>query len=226
MFEVEKIYNEGKLLVRAMNFPQISRVHSELVYDCSTWANEFSMLMDGNLNSASSTLIIPGVGVSTYKNIGFLIDSDKANCFHIAKSDSGSSGRLIDGDFLAVNPDFQTINELANYIKTSGDTIMNEVNIVASLDSVVGLFFIESPNPITLLRRLYVAKECIKDITGIDYPIYSYDRKNGRLNNFVLTDEILEYIIQGLKCNKLFYWPDNYKEPVEKEIGSTNSLKL
>ena len=120
----------------------------------------------------------------------------------------GSHGQQINGDFSA------------------NDTNMNEININASIDSVVGLFFNECPNQELLLQMFYVAKECIKDITGIDYPIYSYDRVNGRLNSFILTDEIEEHIIQGLKCNQLFYWPDNYDEPVEKEIGSTNSLRL
>lgn len=226
MDEAESIYSEEKLLVRAMDFPQIQRGTNGLEYNCNDWANEFCMLMDGKLTSASSTLIVPGVGVSTYKNIGFLIDSDLANCFHIAKSDSCSSGNISDGDFHAAEPDFKTINELANYISTSGDTTMNEVNINASIDSVVGLFFNECPNQELLLQMLYVAKECIKDITGLDYPIYSYDSKNGRLNRFVLTDEVVEQITQSLKSNQLFYWLENYDEPVVKEIGITNSHVL
>lgn len=223
MDKVESLYAEGKLLVRAMDFPQIQRGTNGFEYDCSNWANEFCLLMDGKLTSASSTLIIPGVGVSTYKNIGFLIDSDLSNCFHITKSDSSSSGNINDGDFHASEPDFKTIAELANYISTSGDSTMNEVNINASIDSVVGLFFNECPNQELLLQMLYVAKECIKDITGIDYPIYSYNSKNGRLNSFVLTDEIVKQITQSLKTNQLFYWPDNYDDPVEKEITITNS---
>ncbi len=190
MAEVENIYNEGKLLVRAMDYPQLQMGNSGPEYDCSVWANEFCRLMNGKLTSASSTLIVPGVGVSTYKNIGFLIDSDKADCHHISKSDSSSSGNISDGDFLANNADYQTIEELANYIRTSQDTTMNEVNINSSVDSVVGLFLNECPKQAFLLQMLYVAKECIKNITGVDYPIYSYDSNNGRLNRIVLTDEL------------------------------------
>ena len=223
MNNVERIYNEGKLLVRAMDWPQVQKGPNGLEYNCSVWANEFCMLMDGKLTSASSTLIIPGVGVSTYKNIGFLIDSDRANCFHISKSDSCSNGNISDGDFHASEADFQTINELANYIRTSKDTTMNEVNINASIDSVVGLVFNECPKQELLFQRLYVAKKCIKDITGIDYPIYSYDLKNAKLTNIDLTDELVEQITQCLKSNQIFYWPDEYNEPVVKEIGYTNS---
>ena len=55
-----------------------------------------------------------------------------------------------------------------------------------------------------------------------NYPIYSYDSKNGRLSSFILTDEVVEQITHGLKSNQLFYWPDNYDKPVVKEIGITN----
>ena len=109
MDKVESIYSEKKLLVRAMDFPQLKNSNNGLEYDCTTWANEFCMLMNGNLSSASSTLIIPNVGVSTYKNIGFLINSDLANCFHIAKSDSGSSGNISSGDFFLIKLIFKLL---------------------------------------------------------------------------------------------------------------------
>ena len=226
MDEAESIYSEEKLLVRAMDFPQVQRGTNGLEYNCSDWANEFCMLMDGKLTSASTTLIVPGVGVSTYKNIGFLIDSELANCFHIAKSDSCSSGNINDGDFHAAEPDFKTINELANYIRTSGDTTMNEVNINASIDSVVGLFFNECPNQELLLQMIYIVKKCLINITGIDYPIYSYDSKNGKLNYIDLTNELETQIIQNLKTTNLFYWPDEYEEPVVGKIENSHSHVL
>ena len=226
MQDVETIYNEGKLLVRAMDFPQVQRGSEGLEYNCTDWANEFSMMMNGELNSLSSTLIIPGVGVSTYKNIGFLVNSDMATCFHISKTDSSSSGSMAGGDFFASQADFQTVGELANYIADSNDTTMNEININASIDSVVGLFFNECPNQEILLRMVYVARKCIKRITGVDYPIYSYDSRNGRLNNVVLTDQIVEQITSGLKGKHIFYWPENYDEPVIEEIGVANKYVL
>ena len=226
MDEVGKIYSEGKLLVRAMDLPHLKNGNNGLEYDCSTWANEFCMLMNDGLSSASSTLIIPNVGVSTYKNIGFLINSDLANCFHISKSDSSSHGNISDGDFWASKADFQTIGDLANYICNSGDTTMNEVNINASIDSVVGLFFNECPRQDLLLQMIYVVKKCLKNITGIDYPIYSYDSKNGKLNYIELTNELETQIIHSLRTTNLFYWPDEYEEPVINEIGISSSLIL
>lgn len=87
------------------------------------------MLMNKGLSSASSTLIVPDTGVSTYKNIVFFINSDLANYFHISKSDSGSTGNKKNGDSFANKADFRTIMELANHIKVSNDNTMNEVNI-------------------------------------------------------------------------------------------------
>ena len=127
MEDAISLYNQDKLLVRAMDWPQISRGTNGLQYDCTSWANEFDMMMNSMLSSASSTLLVPGVGVSTYKNIGFLINSDTANCFHIATSDSGSSGNVENGDFFANKADFTTINELATYIKSNNSVDLNEV---------------------------------------------------------------------------------------------------
>lgn len=218
MNDAKTLYNEGKLLVRAMDRPQLKNGINGLEYDCTTWANEFCMLMAGKLSSASSTLIVPNVGVSTYKNIGFLINSDLANCFHIAKSDSGSSGNINNGDFMANKPDFQTIMELANYIKASNDTTMNEVNINASIYSIVGLFITECLMQDKLLQMIYIVKKCLDNVTGIDYPIYLYNSKDGKLNKIELTNELEQQIIQSLKTTQVFYWPDEYDEPVINDI--------
>ena len=222
MDKIERIYNDGKVLVRAMDFPQLQRGNNGLEYDCTTWANEFCMLMNGSLTSASSTLIIPNIGVPTYKNIGFLVNSDIADCFHIAKTDSGSRGNISNGDFFANEADFQTIKELANYIIAGGDTTMNEVNINASIDCVEGLVFNECPRQDLLLQKIYIVKTCLKNITGIDYPIYSYDTKNGKLNYVELADELETQIIQSLKTTNLFYWPDEYEKPVVEEINNSH----
>lgn len=214
MDNTQRLYNNGKLLVRAMDWPQLKNGTNGLEYDCTTWANEFCMLMNEELSSASSTLIVPNVGVSTYKNIGFLINSDLTNCFHISKSDSSSSGNIKNGDFFSSNPDFKTIMELANYIKASNDTTMNEVNIQASIDSVVGLFINECLQQNKLLQMIYVVKTCLANLTGIDYPIYLYNSQEGKLNKIELTPELEHQIIQSLKTTQVFYWPDEYDEPI------------
>ena len=226
MENVESLYKDGKLLVRAMDFPQLKNSSENLQYDCTIWANEFSMLMGNGLSSASSTLIVPGVGVSTYKNIGFLINSDLANCFHITKTDSGSNGNIADGDFNANKPDFETINELAEYIKTNNATDMNEVNIKTSIDSVEGLFIRSCPMQDELLKMIYVVRRCLEELTQVDYPIYLYDAKEGKISKIELTEELEQQIIDNLKTTQIFYWPDEYEEPVISNIDKVNVNSL
>ena len=223
MEDAVSLYNQDKLLVRAMDWPQISRGSEGLQYDCTSWANEFDMMMNKTLSSASSTLIVPGVGVSTYKNIGFLINSDKADCFHIATSDSGSSGNLENGDFHANKADFATISELANYIKENNSTDLNEVNINTNIDSVVGLFINECPLQERLLQMIYVAKKCIESMSGIDYPVYLYNSSEGKLKQMQISHEKEEEIIASLRTTQLFYWPDTYTEPVTEDLNMIKS---
>jgi len=216
--DVLRLYNEDKLLVRAMDWPRLSKSIEGLCYDCTTWANEFCFLMNGDLSSASSTLIIPNRGISTYKNIGFLINSDLCNCFHISKSDSLSSGNINDGNFWANNADFDMISELVEYIKNSNDTNMNEVNVKASIDSVVGLFINECLMQDRLLQMIYIIKKCLVNLTGIDYPLYLYNAREGNLKKIDLSFEMEQQIIDNLKTTQIFYWPDEYDKPIIDDI--------
>ena len=69
-------------------------------------------------------------------------------------------------------------------------------------------------------------KKCLQSVTNIDYPIYSYDSKNGKLNCIELTDELEAQIIQSLKTTNLFYWPEEYDEPIVEKISSSHSRVL
>lgn len=40
MDNVEQIYRKGKLLARAMDWPQLQKNGTELEYNCTTWANK------------------------------------------------------------------------------------------------------------------------------------------------------------------------------------------
>lgn len=221
MDNINELYNENKLLVRAMDSPLLKKNSDDLVYDTSTWANEFDYLLNDGLSSVSTTLIVPGVGVSTYKNIGFLINSDNADCFHIAKTDSGSRGNISNGDFFANEADFNTVDELASYIKENNATDLNEININADISSVVGLFINKCSRVDELLQRIYVIKKCLKEITEIDYPIYLYDSNNGTLEKIELTYQEEQEIIDNLQTADIYYWPDSYNEPVISNINNS-----
>lgn len=222
MDDVTQIYNDNKLLVRAMDIPRLQRIENGLAYDCTTWTDEFNFMKNGTLSSASTTLVIPNVGVSTYKNIGFLINSDFANCFHIAKSDSCSNGDISRGDFHANEPDFTSIEELANYIIENNSTTMNEVNIITTIDSVVGLFINKCQNQNRSLAMIYIVQQVLKQMLGIEYPIYVYDLNNGIIEKIEITPELEEEIKSNLRTKNFYYWPEEYPEPV---IDSLDNLK-
>lgn len=225
MDDVEKIYNEGKLLVRAMDQPEARINQKGKYYECHSWVDEFYSLMNGGLYSLSTTLVVLNVGVKTYKNIGFLINSDWADCFHIAKSDSGSCGNIQDGDFQANKADFNTLEELYNHIKFNNDKSMNEVNINVKLDGVVGLFINKCTNMEYLLGKIYVIKTLLKAMTGIDYPIYSYDWNIGKMELIELSKEKEDMIINNLKGNQIYCWPDDVDSPFFIPIESSQYSK-
>jgi len=226
MDPVKEIYNEKKLIARAMDWPRLQQNGSDLEYDCTTWANEFDLLENGNLSSVSTTLILPDVGIPTYKNIGFLMNSDLANCFHISISDSGSSGDIQNGDFFANNSDFDNIENLSNYISDNNSTVMNEINVIASLDSVVGLFFNKCLQQEYLLSQIFIIQRFLKHMVDIEYPIYLYDSKDGNIEKVELTAELQEQIISNLKTKNIFYWPNDYDEPVLESLDNIKSKSL
>lgn len=217
---VEVVYNNNKLLARAMDLPQLERHGNELVYNSSIWANEFELLMNEGLSSASSTLLVPDINVKTYKNIGFLINSDLVNCFHIAKSDSGSHGNIANGDFFANKADFTSIEDLANYIKTYHHNDINEVNIQAHIDSVLGLFVNKCIMQEYLLQNILVVKETLKNLTGVEYPIYIYDIESGKIDRVELLEELEQGLIDKLKAKTVFYWTDKIEEPIYIDMNT------
>lgn len=225
MEDAIKVYNEGKLLVRAMDAPVIRKSGDTRYFEGQTWVDEFSFLMNDGLYSLSTTLIVPNVGVRTYKNVGFLINSDLAQCFHIAKEDSGSSGSIRRGDFHANKPDFETIEELSEYIKENNAITMNEVNVNVKLDGIVGLFINKCNISNILLKRVYVAKKIIEKLSGISYPIYLYDWMNGKLEEIELSKEQEEELISNLETDIIYCWPENDDEPFYIPIESSSYTK-
>ena len=216
-------YNEGKLIIRAVNLPQLHRVNGEIKYDCSIWANEFAMIMNNEFESVSSTLLVPDVGVKTYKNVGFLVDSDIAEIQHIALSDSGSCGSIRNNDFRANKSDYDELYELANYIKTNNYTTMNEVNISIPLNSVLGLVVIKCNNELKHIKSMMAVRDCLYQLTGIEYDIFEYDSNLGNITKIDLTDELIETINSTSDVNKYDFYTDYSDEIYEGSIDFSKS---
>lgn len=224
---VEELFNEDKMLVRAMDEPFLRRNDSSLFYDFSVWAEEADIARNDKLTSLSSTLLVPGEKIPTYKNVGFLLNSEKADIIHVADSDSGSMGNVADGDFVANPTDLKTLSDLAAKTRTEKLRDMNEVNVNIKDDAIVGLFvnkcLSERPKAIILL-----AQEYYKLQTGKELPIFTYDQANGNLQPLEMSKEekkdFLEKMCQSKKIHSsvVGYTLDNaYSE----ETKYTNIVK-
>ncbi|MDR1693973.1 MAG: hypothetical protein LBR70_02110 [Lactobacillaceae bacterium] len=180
--QVQDLIGRDKLLVRAMGTPEWAADKS--AYDFSVWAMEVDSAKNEGLYSLSTTLLVSGEKIPTYKNMGFLINSDLAEVHHIAEMDSGSSGNTKDGNFVANKSDIHTLSELAEKTRNEHLRSMNEVNInINSEEAYVGLFVNKamSDRP---KAQIMLAQEYYKQQTGKTLPIYIYDSADGSLVSF------------------------------------------
>lgn len=190
------VFHKDNLIIRAIDSPRPIKDNDNFIYDCTVLAKEFElMLSETGMTSVSTTLLIPEEHVSTYKPVGYLIDAKKADCFHICKIDSCSSGNIIDGDFFASKADFQTTEELSKYIKETHDPNMNEINLNLKIDGVIGLVFNEALNNIRSLKAVIIFQRMLSQMTNITYPIYMYNRNEGTIKLIELTEEEKKQIL-------------------------------
>jgi len=209
-----ELFEQGKILARAMDAPGLARDlnTNELSYDFSIWAQECEYAKGEGLEGLSTTLLVSGEKIPTYKGIGFLIDSDKSDVFHIAERDSGSG--YGSAGFVANQADHKTLPELANAIRGKHEDIMNEVNINVKENGYVGLFAnrAQSERP---LAHIILAQKSYELQTGKTLPIYIYDSKTGTLENLNMTLEQKQEFIKGcvdkkvLRSSNIFYQTEN-----------------
>lgn len=181
--KIEELYQNNRLIVRAMDWPSLARVDSSnFAYDFSIWAQEiFLSQQPEGLTSASSTLLVPNTDIPTYKAIGFMINGETSQIEHISERDSGSNGNKANGDFYACGESLKSLDELVSNIKTKKTSgVMNEVNITISTDDIVGLFYNKSGNERNKLYSL-LAQCIITEQIQRNLPIYEYDHINGTI---------------------------------------------
>lgn len=235
--DVQQLFKKGKILARAMDKPDMVMDFNSLErsYDFSIWANEYEKAKLKGLGSLSTTLLVEGEKIPTYKAIGFLINSNKADIRHVAESDSGSKGTEEDGTFSANETDIHSLEELEATIKNKHSRCMNEVNINMRENAYVGLFANKSQ---AQLPNILLAQKYYELQTGINLPIFIYDYENGELEEFDISLEekanIVRNAINNKKLNsaKFFYETENgdykkadYLEEISKEIKSRNSMQ-
>lgn len=201
---IEELFNEDKMLVRAMDEPFLRRNDNSLFYDFSVWAEEADIAKNDRLTSLSSTLLVPGEKIPTYKNMGFLLSGEKADIIHVADSDSGSMGNIADGDFVANQTDLKTLSDLAVKTRTEKLRDMNEVNVNIKDDAIVGLFVNKCPSE-RPKAMILLAQEYYKLQTGKELPIFTYDQANGNIQPLEMSKEekidFLEKMCQSKKIH-------------------------
>jgi hypothetical protein len=202
--KIVELFQQGKILARAMDNPRINRKYGSdsFSYDFSVWAAEYDIAKCEGLMSLSTTLLLPNENIPTYKAIGFLIDSDKADIRHISESDSGSNGNERDGDFWANETNIYSLSELANIIHNKHENIMNEVNINMRENAYAGLFANKAQSP-RVLANIILSQKYYELQTGIILPIFIYDTKVGSLINIDMTPIQKEDIIKECLDNKI-----------------------
>ncbi|MBR6231901.1 MAG: hypothetical protein IKQ99_02250 [Alphaproteobacteria bacterium] len=186
-----QLFKEDKLLARAMGNSELSRNTNKkppFFRDFTIWATEVDLSLHDGLTTASSTLLVAGEKIPTYKSIGFLIDSTKAEIIHVADSDSCSGGDVANGDFRAAKTDLTTLAELADKTRKEKLTNMNEVNICIKNDAIVALFAnkASSERP---KAEILLAQEYYKMQTETELPIFIYDSDKGALTPFEITED-------------------------------------
>lgn len=207
----------NRILVRAMDYPYLKRNDGRIVNDFSTWATEYESACTQGLYSLSTTLLVQGETIPTYKPIGFIIDESKSAIRHISEQDSGSNGNELNNDFKANASDIDSLNELENIIKQKHENVMNEVNINIHDDAIVGLFANMSLSnrnaAIILLAQKYFFMQ-----TGKELPIYVYNYKEGFLSPLNMSqEEKIQFIEQCIE-NKIIMSSDIFYETEKGEI--------
>ncbi len=225
--EINNLYEQGKLLVRAMDNPSLTKEFytGEFSYDFSTWANEYEIAKNEGLTSLSTTLIMRDENIPTYKSIGFLINSKNVDVRHVAEHDSGSCGNEKNGDFIASKTNVESISELADIIKNKHEKVMNEVNINMDENAYIGLFANQTESP-RQLSHLLMAQKYYELQTGIVLPIYDYNSMTGNLEEINLTIEEKMNILEDCLNKKILRTPNLFYETETGEYKNINFIEV
>ncbi len=207
----------NRIIVRGMDNPTLKRSGEKIVNDFSIWAGEYEMANDQGLYSLSTTLLVPGESIPTYKPIGFIMDESKCNIRHISEQDSGSCGNEQNGDFRANSSSINSLDELENIIKQKHQNVMNEVNINISSDAIVGLFANMCSSNMTMINIILAQKYFMMQ-TGKELPIFMYDVKAGYLVPLNINENEKNQFIQQSIENKKIRTSSIYYETEKGEI--------
>lgn len=202
--DITKLFSEDKILVRAMDEPPLQKNDNGLFYNFSTWAEEVDIAKNDRLTSLSTTLLVAGEKIPTYKNMGFLVNSEKAEIIHVSAYDSGSSGNIIYDNFTANSTDLKSLSDLVIRTRLEKLKDMNEVNVAIKDEAIIGLFvnkcYSERPK-----AKILLAQEYYKLQTGKKLPIFTYDSHDSSLIPLKMRGEEKKDFLEKMHKSKVIY---------------------
>jgi hypothetical protein len=185
---------ENARIERGVHGPELSKTQLE---------EELEYLEREGLSYASSTLLVPGVGIPLYhvKSAGWLFDGAESEIQHVASSDSGSSGGTAE-DFFANQTDFESLSELASFLRAGPQkTDMNEVNAKFSTKGLLGVVVRKAPSRRTLLEGIITHKYMLQK--GYNIPLFVYDQDKGEIEPLDYNDETVKGCLEELVNEKI-----------------------
>jgi hypothetical protein len=94
----------------------------------------------------------------------------------------------------------------------------------ASIDTHLKQRYDLIPNILTIANKFMEHEREL--LTNITFPVYMYDRTSGSIKKIEITKEIEEQINDSLDIHNVFYWPDDYDEPLIENISDINKKTL
>ncbi len=166
---------------------------------------------DKKYENVSSSLLVQGAPVGTYKAMGFLFDGSTSAIRHIYGIDSNSS-TTTDAQLSVGNEDeflFSTLKELAHAVRHTNllnKSSMNEVNADFQLKDLKGLVVLKLPNTTqnaVLGLKVRIVQKTIQQQFGVDLPIYRYDQRNGSLEMMDLSQQAVQQDISTARSDSV-----------------------
>ncbi|WP_175743803.1 hypothetical protein [Burkholderia ambifaria] len=187
--EVSRLFDKDKVLFHALNDETIDALVDNRR---PTYCSNLTLSLHGNgVKALSTTALVKGSKVDTYRGTGIVINAEKTTPHLVAKGDANAgtdSGGVVTGQ-----RDYETIQELCDYIRKTQIAErngMNEVKCDFDREAVAGFAFrasvAETPSARqhennTAYLKLSLLQKYFKDELNIDCKIYTYDHKNGVL---------------------------------------------
>ena len=211
---IEEVFKSGNLLVRGLDAPAIisdGAGNYGLKYDIIDGETDNMFGEDDQQGELymSSTLILPGKHIPTYKNFGFMFNGATAKLHHVHPQDSGSHGH---GDnFFAATSNLHSLADLAAVVSNE-EPQMNEVNATFEGSDLKGIFALEARKPVGKVSALLMQQR-LKMTIGVELPIYVYDVSVGDITEWQPAGEEVQGVLSAA------YRPGPMKDVYSQELA-------